>query len=110
MLMDCASVFVLSGEDEFEKQQRLNAASSAWNFANLNKDDRKRNIKYFLKDYQRLNPEYTKSDLNDIKQVLKDIIYQKRKLYPDIHVKIQEATIKEHNGKSYVTVASVEAE
>ena len=50
MIMEYAMKFILEGEDEFEKQQRLNTAASAWNFACLGDNERKRSIRNYLKE------------------------------------------------------------
>ncbi len=77
MIMEYAGNFILQGEDEFEKQQRLNTAASAWNFACLSDTERKRAIKKYLMECKKLNPEYNKKDLLDIKSVLKELIVEK---------------------------------
>jgi hypothetical protein len=106
MVMDCASDFIMAGEDESDKQQRLNIAVSAWNFACVNKENRKRNIKNYLKDYQEMNPGAIKKDVDNVKRILKNIIAEKRRLYPDVKIQIYEATLKEKDGKTYVKVVS----
>jgi hypothetical protein len=106
MIMEYAGNFILGGEDEFEKQQRLNTAASAWNFACLSATERERSIKKYLKECKKLNPEYGKKDLKEIKSVLKDLIDEKIRTYPKIKVQIFDAQLKENCGKAYVTVAS----
>ena len=107
MIMHYAGNFILEGEDEFEKQQRLNTAASAWNFACLSDSDMKLAIKKYLKECKRLNPEYNKKDLSDIKSIIKRLITEKDKIYPEVKVQIVDAKLKENSGKSYVTVASL---
>ncbi len=108
MIMEYAENFILEGEDEFEKQQRLNTAASAWNFACLSDTERERSIKKYLKECKKLNPEYTKKDLMEIKSVLKDLIAEKIRMYPDIRVQIFNAQLKEDSGKAYVSVVSAD--
>jgi len=108
MIMQYAGNFILEGEDEFEKQQRLNTAVSAWNFAILSNNEIERSIGKYLKECKKLNPEYGKKDLMEIKSVLTDLIAEKRRIYPDIRVQIFNAQLKEDSGKTYVTVASVD--
>jgi hypothetical protein len=45
MVMDCAANFIMAGDDEADKHERLNLAVSAWNFACVNMENRKRQIK-----------------------------------------------------------------
>jgi hypothetical protein len=106
MIMNYAGDFILGGEDEFERQQRLNTAASAWNFACLSSTERDRGIKKYLKECKKLNPEYGKRDLKEIKSVLKDLIAKKIRTYPDIRVQIIDTRLKEDSGKTFVTVAS----
>jgi hypothetical protein len=108
MIMECAGNFILEGEDEFEKQQRLNTAASAWNFACLTETERERGIKRYLKECKKLNPEYTKRDLMETKSVLEDLIAEKVRICPDIKVQIFNAQLKEESGKVYVKVASAD--
>lgn len=108
MVMEYAGNFILQGEDEFEQQQRLNTAASAWNYACLAENERERGIKKYLKACKRLNPEYGKKDLKEIKRVLKKLISEKTRIYPDIKVQIFNAQLKVNNGKTYVTVASAD--
>lgn len=108
MLMECAWSFILEGENEFEKQQRLNTAASAWNFACLSDKEREHSIKKYLKECKKLNPKYGKKDLMEIKCALEDLIDKKIDLYPDIKVQICNAELKEDGGKVYVTVVSVD--
>ncbi len=109
MIIKYAGNFILDGEDEFEKQQRLNTAASAWNFACLSESERKRAIKKTLKECKKLNPGYNKKNLADIRSVLNDLIANKNRIYPEMKVHILDAQLKEEGGKVYVTVASVDA-
>jgi len=108
MVMDCASGFIMAGENESDKQERLNIAVSAWNFACVNKENRKRNIKNYLKDYQQMNPGAAKKDVENVKRILKNIIAEKRRLYPDVRIQIFGAELTENDGKTYVQVSSRE--
>ncbi len=105
--MEYAGAFILKGKDESEKQQRLNTAASAWNFACLSDNERERGIKNYLKEYKKLNPGYCKKDLKEIKGVLKNLIAEKIRTYPNIKVQVFDAQLKEESGKAYVTVASI---
>jgi hypothetical protein len=106
MILKYAGNFIHEGGDEFEKQQRLNTAASAWNFACLSDAERARGINKYLKECQKLNPDYTTKDLMEIESVLNELIADKIRIYPDVKVQIFNALLKEENGKVYVTVAS----
>lgn len=108
LIMNYAGDFILDGEDEFEKQQRLNTAVSAWNFACFDESEQNNFMKKYLKECKRLNPGYNKKDLQEIKIDLKRLIKLKIKKYPEIRVQVFNAQLVEKKGKVYVTVASVD--
>jgi hypothetical protein len=106
MLMDCASDFIMLGENEFDKQQRLYTAASAWNFACVNKENRKRQIQKYLKNFQKMNPGCTEEDVKNVKDILNNIISEKIRLYPDVKIQLFDAEVKDQGGKTYVKAAS----
>ena len=53
MIMEYTGNYILEGEDEFEKQQRLNTEVSTWNFACQSDTEREQGIKY-LKELKKL--------------------------------------------------------
>lgn len=61
----------MEGQEGFEKQQRLNIAVSAWNIACLDKIEREKGVKKYLKEYKKLNPAYNKKDLKEIRTDIK---------------------------------------
>ena len=107
LIMGYAGDYILQGPDEFEKQQRLNTAVSAWNIACLDKIEREKGIKKYLKEYKKLNPEFNKKDLKEIQTDIKLLIELKIQKYPDVKVQVFDAQLVEKNGKAYVTVASL---
>ena len=106
LIMGYAGNYILEGQDEFEKQQRLYTAISAWNIACLDKMQREKGIKKYLKECKKLNSEYNKKDLKEIQTDIKLLIELKIQKYPDVKVQVFDAQLVEKNGKAYVTVAS----
>ncbi len=107
LLLNVAGDFINMGEDLEDKQEYLNCAVSSWNIACLNKKDRRKTIKKYIKEYARLNPGFTKKDCEAEEENIELLIQQKDKLYPEINKQIAGATIQEIEGKIHVTVASM---
>jgi hypothetical protein len=107
MLMDVARDYVSMGEDIEEKQQLLNGASSAWNIACLERKERDRAIKKYMRKYKKMNPHQTKQDYRDTEEDLKLLIKEKDSLYPDVKVQVAHAEVKEIGEKIHVTVMSI---
>jgi len=107
MVLNFAGDYIAMGDDIEEKQQYLNSAVSAWNIACLDEKARKRSIKKYIAEYRKLNPTQSKQDFRDVEEDLRLLIKQKEKLYPEVRLQIIDARIQEINGKSHVTVASL---
>lgn len=107
MLLNVAGDFIEMGVDIEEKQEYLNCAVSSWNIACLKAENRKAAIKKYLKEYKKLNPNFTKNDFKDDEENVKLLIQQKDKLYPDDNIQIVSATIQEKGGKNHVFVSSM---
>ena len=56
MLMDVARDYIAMGEDLEEKRQLLNGAASAWNIACLDRKERERAKKRYMRKYNKMNP------------------------------------------------------
>ena len=107
MLLKVAGSFIHMGENIEQKQEQLNCAASAWNIACLKQENRDSAIKKYMDEYKRLNPTFSENDFKDAEENLHLLIKQKNKLYPDFHKQIISAEIREIDGKTHVTVASM---
>ncbi len=107
MVGDFAGDYISLGEDLEDQQQYLHAAVSAWNISCLDKIDRPRLIKSYMKNYRKLNPAQNKKIYQGVQDDLKLLIKQKIKLYPDVDVQIVDARIEEIDGKTHITVVSL---
>ena len=107
MLMDVAREYVAMGEDIEEKQQLLNGAASAWNIACLEKKERGRAIKKYIRKYKKINPHQTKQDYRDTEEDLMLLIKEKDRLFPDVKIQVAHAEVKEIGEKLHVTVMSI---
>ncbi len=74
MVSDFAGDFIFLSEDVQEMQKYLHAAVSALNIACLDKRDRVRLIKSYMKNYQKMNPGQGKKTYQGIEDDLKKLI------------------------------------
>lgn len=107
MVGDFAGDYISLGDDIQEMQQYLHAAISTWNTACLDKKDRPRLIKFYMKSYRKINPGQNKKNYQGVEDDFKLLIKQKIKLYPDVDVQIIDAQIEEVYGKTHIKVASL---
>ena len=107
MLLKVAGSFIHMGENIEQKQERLNCAASAWNIACLKQENRDSAIKKYVDEYKGLNPTFTENDFKNEESDLQLLIKQKIKLYPDFRKQILNAVIREIDGETHVTVASM---
>jgi len=107
MVGDFAGDYISLGDDIQAMQQYLYAAVSAWNIACLNKKDRPRLIKSYMKNYRKMNPGQNRIFFKGVEDDFKLLIKQKIKLYPDVAVQIVDARIEELDGKTHIKVVSL---
>lgn len=108
MVLRFAGDYIAMGEDIEDKQQYLNSAVSAWDIACLDENSRKRSIKRYMAEYRKLNPMQNKRVYRDVEKDLRLLIKQKEKFYPDVRIQIVGADVQEINGKTHVTVATLD--
>jgi len=107
MLMNVAGDYLAMGADIEEKQELLNGTASAWNIACLERRERERAIKTYMRKYKKMNPHHSKQDYRDTEGDLKLLIKEKDRLYPDVKVQVATAEVKEIGEKLHVTVMSI---
>ncbi len=107
MLMDVACDFIAIGNNIRDKQEYLNCAVSSWNMACLESNQKKKAIKQYILAYNKMNPSFTKKDLQDEEYNIKLLIQKKNELYPNVKTQIASAKIFKDGGKEYITVASL---
>ena len=74
MVSEFAGDFISLGDDIQEMQQYLHAAVSAWNIACLDKRDRVRLIKSYIKNYRKMNPGQNKKIYQGVEDDLRLLI------------------------------------
>ena len=82
MIWEMAAGFLGMGDTMAERQNRLNAACSAWNMACCPPEVRQRQLEQYKEGYLRFNPATSPSDLANILKDMESLIERKLKLFP----------------------------
>ena len=106
MISEMAAGFLWVGDTLGERQNRLNAACTAWNMACCPPESRQRELEQYKEGYLRFNPATSPSDLAKILKDMESLIERKLKLFPDDKRQIVSARVV-MVGKDYrIEVAS----
>lgn len=110
VISEMAAGFLGVGDTIGERQNRLNAACSAWNMACGSPDVRQRQLDQYMDGYQRFNPGTSLNDLADIRKDMESLIGRKLQMFPDDLRQIVSAKVVMF-GKNYrIEVASANLE
>ena len=93
MISEMAASFISVGESPDEKQNRLNAACSAWNIACGSPEVRRQQLEQYIEGYQRSNPAISPGDLADIRKDMESLIERKLEMFPEDQRQIVNARI-----------------
>jgi hypothetical protein len=83
MISEMAAGFLGVGDTIGERQNRLNAACSAWNMACCSPEVRERQLQKYKESYLRFNPATSPGDLANILKDMELLIERKLKMFPD---------------------------
>ena len=83
MILEMGAGFVGVGDTIGERQNRLNAACTAWNMACCSPEVRQRQLEQYKEGYLRFNPATSPSDLANILKDMELLIERKLKMFPD---------------------------
>ncbi|MGZ3384834.1 MAG: hypothetical protein ACXWPK_12900 [Isosphaeraceae bacterium] len=83
MISEMAAGFLGVGDTIGERQNRLNAACTAWNMACGSPEVRQRQLEQYKEGYLRFNPATSPSDLANILKDMELLIERKLKMFPD---------------------------
>jgi hypothetical protein len=106
MISEMAAGFLWVGTTIEERQNRLNAACSAWNLACRPPEIRQRQLEQYRQDYLRFNPATTRTDLANILKDMESLIERKLKMFPDDHRQIVSAKVVMVDTSYRIEVAS----
>ena len=106
MISEMAAGFLGVGDTLGERQNRLNAACSAWNMACGSPEVRQRQLEQYKEGYLRFNPGTSPSDLANILKDMELLIERKLKMFPDDKRQIVSARVVKVGNGYRIEVAS----
>ena len=107
MISEMAAGFLGVGDTIEERQNRLNAACTAWNMACRSPEVRQRQFEQYRESYLRFNPATSPSDLANIIKDMESLIERKLKMFPDDKRQIIDARAIMDGTKYRIEVASL---
>ena len=93
MISEMAAGFLGVGDTIGERQNRLNAACTAWNMACGSPEVRQRQLEQYKEGYLRFNPGTSPSDLANILKDMELLIERKLRMFPDDKRQIVSARV-----------------
>jgi hypothetical protein len=109
MITEMAAGFLGVGNTMGERQNRLNAACTAWNLACGSPEVRRRQLEQYRDGYLRINPATSPADLANILKDMEILIERKLEMFPDDHRQIVSATVVKVGNGYRIEVASATA-
>ena len=83
MISEMAAGFLGVGDTLGERQNRLNAACTAWNMACGSPEVRQRQLDQYAEGYRRFNPATSPDDLAKIRKDMETLMERKLQMFPD---------------------------
>ena len=106
MISEMAVGFLAVGDTIGERENRLNAACTAWNMACASPEVRSRQLEQYAKGYFQINPVTSPSNLANIIKDMELLIERKLELFPDDHRQIVNARVEKVGSKYRIEVVS----
>jgi hypothetical protein len=106
MISEMAAGFLGVGDTIGERQNRLNAACSAWNMACASPDVRRYQLEEYRKGYLRYNPATSPKNLDNIMKDMETLIERKLEMFPDDQRQIVSARVVMVGNQYRIEVAS----
>ena len=106
MISEMAAGFLGVGDTIGERQNRLNAACTAWNMACGSPEVRQRQLEQYKEGYLRFNPATSPGDLANILKDMELLIERKLKMFPDDKRQIVSARVVKVGNVYRIEVAS----
>ena len=93
MISEMAAGFLWVGDTLGERQNRLNAACTAWNMACGSPEVRQRQLDQYAEGYLRFNPTTSPDDLAKIRKDMETLMERKLQMFPDDQRQIVSAKV-----------------
>jgi hypothetical protein len=110
MISEMAAGFVGVGDTLGERQNRLNAACSAWNMACCAPEVRQRQLDQYAEGYLRFNPATSPDELAKIRKDMETLIERKLQMFPDDRRQIVGAKVVKVGTAFRIEIASAALE
>ena len=106
VISEVAIGFLGVGDTIGERQNRLNAACTAWNMACGSPEVRQRQLEQYAEGYLQHNPGTSPHDLANIVKDMELLIDRKLELFPDDRRQVVDARVVKAGKKYRIEVAS----
>ena len=106
MISEVAIGFLGVGDTIGERQNRLNAACTAWNMACGSPEVRQRQLEQYRQGYLQHNPGTSPGDLANIVKDMELLIDRKLELFPDDRRQVVDARVVKAEKEYRIEVAS----
>ena len=106
MISEMAIGFLGVGDTIGERQNRLNAACTAWSIACGSPEVRQRQLEKYREGYLQYNPGTSRGELANIIKDMELLIERKLELFPDDHRQIVNARVVKVGSEYRIEVAS----
>ena len=110
MILEIAANFIHGATSTQEKQNRLEAACSAWNIACSPPENREKMLGQYVDGYKSYNPSIEAEGLTEVRAVMEKLIERKLTLFPAVKKQIAGGQITVEGGKSKIVVLSIESQ
>lgn len=101
-VLEFAGEFIRIGDMVEDRQNRLNAACSAWNMACNTPELREKHLNQYVKGYGKFNPDADAEDLANVRKDMETLIERKLKMFPSDLRQVIGARIISEGGKERV--------
>lgn len=110
MISEMAAGFLGVGDTIGERQNRLNAACTAWNMACGSQEIRQRQLEQYRQGYLQFNPATSPAALANIIKDMDSLVERKLNLFPDENRQIVDAKVVKVGNTFRIEVASAALE
>jgi hypothetical protein len=110
MISEMAAGFLWVGDTLGERQDRLNAACTAWNMACASPEVRERQLEQYKEGYLRFNPATSPDNLANILKDMETLMERKLQRFPDDRRLIVGAKVVKAGTKFRIEIASAHLE
>jgi hypothetical protein len=105
-ILEVAGDFIRMGKTLEDRQNRLNAACSAWNMACNTPELRKKHLDRYVRGYGEFNPDADAEHLANVRKDMEQLIDRKLKMFPNDLRQIVSARIVKAGAQERIEAAA----